>query len=128
MLLLPLRVHWISKYKFIKRCALRFGDAISCPSVTFVNKNCPKNVFSSDLKCNIDWLAWEKLSREKGYFYFIPKCLMGHRIYNESTTSEVLKDNGRTKEDYYILCKFWPKDVAKIIAKIYSNSEKSNGE
>ena len=32
-----------------------------------------KEVFSVDLKCNIDWYAWEKLSREKGYFYFINK-------------------------------------------------------
>ena len=47
---------------------------------------------------------------------------MGHRIYSESTTSEVLKDNGRTGEDYYVLCRFWPKAIAKIIAKVYSNS------
>ena len=53
---------------------------------------------------------------------------MGHRIYSESTTSEVLKDNGRTIEDYKILCKFWPKWIAKIIAKLYANSEKSNNE
>ncbi len=128
VLLFPLRFHRWSNLKYIKRHALRFGCAISCPSVTFVNKNCPKEVFSVDLKCNIDWYAWEKLSREKGYFYFINKPLMGHRIYSESTTSEVLKDNGRTIEDYRILCKFWPKWIAKIIAKVYANSEKSNNE
>lgn len=128
ILLFPLRFHLWSNLKFIKRHALRFGCAISCPSVTFVSKNCPKEVFSVDMKCNIDWYAWEKLSREKGYFYFINKPLMGHRIYSESTTSEVLKENGRTKEDYKILCKFWPKFIAKVIAKVYSNSEKSNDE
>ena len=125
-LLFPLKFHKIANRKFIKRSALRFGDAISCPSVTFVKENIPKEVFSCDLKCNIDWYAWEKLSKLKGYFYYVNKPLMGHRIYNESTTSEVLKDNGRTIEDYKILCKFWPKWIAKIIAKVYSNSEKSN--
>ena len=51
---------------------------------------------------------------------------MGHRIYNESTTSEILKENGRTKEDYEILKKFWPAPIAKLIARIYANSERSN--
>ena len=128
VLLLLLRIHGISNLKFVKRSALRFGCAISCPSVTFVNKNCPKNVFSSDLKCNIDWVAWEKLSKEKGYFYFIPKCLMGHRIYSESTTSEVLKNDGRSIEDYKMFCKFWPSFIAKILTKVYKNAEKSNNE
>jgi hypothetical protein len=53
---------------------------------------------------------------------------MGHRIYAESTTSEVLKDNGRTTEDYIILCKFWPKWIARLIQKAYANSEKSNAK
>lgn len=126
ILLLPLRIKCISKFKFIKRSALRFGDAISCPAVTFVKKNIPEEVFSTDLKCNIDWYAWEKLSHRKGEFYYIPKPLMGHRIYGESTTSEVLKENGRTKEDLEILKKFWPTPIAKLIAKVYANSERSN--
>ena len=126
VLLFLLNFHKISNRKFIKKSALRFGDAISCPAVTFVKDNVPKEIFSSDLKCNIDWYAWEKLSKLDGYFYYINKPLMGHRIYGESTTSEIINDNKRTIEDYEILCKFWPKLIAKIIAKLYSNSEKSN--
>lgn len=125
-LLLKLRIHGWSKTKFIKRSALRYGCAIGCPSVTFVQDNCPNKVFESDMKCDIDWLAWERLSKEKGYFYYIHKPLMGHRIYDESTTSKVLKDNGRTKEDYEMFCKFWPKFIAKRITKFYQKSEKSN--
>lgn len=126
ILLFPLKFHFCSNLKFFKRNSLRFGCAICCPSVTFVSNNCPKEVFSTDLKCNIDWYAWEKLSKEKGYFYFINKHLMGHRIYSESTTSEVLKDNGRTLEDYKMFRKFWPKFIAKILTRLYKNSEKSN--
>ena len=32
----------------------------------------------------------------------------------------------RKKEDQEILMQFWPKSVAKLINKIYSQSEKSN--
>ena len=126
VLLFKLRLHCWSNWKFIKRSALRLGNAISCPAVTFVNDNCPKNVFESDMKCDIDWLAWERLSKEKGYFYYIHKPLMGHRIYIGSTTSAVLKDNGRTKEDLVMFKKFWPKGIAKILTKLYQNSEISN--
>jgi hypothetical protein len=126
VLLFKLRLHGWSNWKYIKRSALRIGNAISCPAVTFVNDNCPKSVFASDMKCDIDWLAWEKLSKEKGYFYYINKPLMGHRIYTGSTTSAVLKDNGRTKEDLIMFKKFWPCWIAKILTKFYQKSEKSN--
>lgn len=126
ILLFPLRFHNISKFKFIKRCALRFGNAICCPAVTFVKKNVPKEIFSSNLKCNVDWYAWEKLSKLNGKFYYINNYLMGHRIYSESTTSEIIRKNTRTIEDYQIFQKFWPKPIAKFITKLYSNSEKSN--
>ncbi len=126
VLLFKLRFHGWSNTKFIKRSALRIGNAISCPAVTFANDNCTKEVFASDMKCDIDWLAWERLSKLKGYFYYIHKPLMGHRIYDESTTSKVLNDNGRTKEDYEMFKKFWPSPIAKLLTKLYQFSEKSN--
>ena len=126
ILLRPLKNHKKAYKLRRKRKVLKYGDAISCPSVTFVKKNVPKEIFACDLKCNIDWYAWEKLSKREGYFYYINKPLMGHRIYGGSTTTEIINDNKRTKEDYFILCKFWPKWIAKIIAKVYSYSEKSN--
>ena len=126
ILLFRLRFHGWSKFKHIKRSSLRYGCAICCPAVTFVMKNCKEKIFESDMKCDIDWLAWERLSKEKGYFYYINKPLMGHRIYNESTTSSVIKDNGRTKEDYEMFKKFWPKFIAKKLTKFYQKSEKSN--
>jgi hypothetical protein len=110
----------------MKRNALRFGNSICCPAVTFVNDNCPKEVFTSKYKCDVDWFAWEKLSKIKGKFIFIRKCLMGHRISEESTTTDIINNGIRTKEDYDILCKFWPKFIAKLINKYYKKSEKSN--
>ena len=78
------------------------------------------------LKCNIDWLGWERLSREKGHFVFINKKLMGHRIHEESTTTDIIKNNIRTVEDAEMFSKFWPKRIVKILNKFYIKSEQSN--
>ena len=126
ILLRPLKNHKNSNKISRKRSALKYGNAISCPAVTFVKANVTKEIFTCDLKCNVDWYAWEKLSKLDGYFYFVNRPLMGHRISTESTTTEIIKDNKRTVEDYFIFCKFWPKWFAKIITKVYSNSERSN--
>ena len=126
ILLFPLRIKSLSKYKFVKRFALRFGNGISCPAVTFVKENCPNEIFKSDYKCNVDWFAWEKLSKLNKRFIYDSKRLMGHRISLESTTTDIINSGVRTKEDYDIYCKFWPKGIAKKLTKVYKNSEKSN--
>ena len=126
ILLLPLRIKKLGKYKFFKRWILRFGNSICCPAVTFVTSNTPKEVFSCDLTCNIDWYAWEKLSKKKECFIYIKDRLMGHRISEESTTTDIINSGVRTKEDMFIFNKFWPKIIATILTKAYRNSEKSN--
>lgn len=126
VLLFPLKIRGLSKYKFFKRWVIRFGNGICCPAVTFVKKNCPKEIFTSDLKCNVDWFAWEKLSKLRGRFLFVNKCLMGHRISESSTTTDIIREGIRTKEDYQMYVKFWPKWIARLLTRVYKNSEKSN--
>lgn len=124
ILLLPLRNG--AKSRFIKRCAIRLGNAICCPAVTF-NKDLVKTpVFNCNFKCNVDWYAWEKLSNKKGDFIYIKDKLMGHRVHEESTTTEIIKDNIRTKEDLEMLKKFWPIPIAKMINHFYKGAEKNN--
>lgn len=126
VLLLPLKLRFLAHTKFIKRLPLRFGCSICCPSVTFVKSKTGCEVFKSDMKCDIDWVAWERLSRKNGRFIYISKPLMGHRVHEDSTTTEIIKENIRTKEDYEMFCKFWPKPIARFINNLYKNSEKSN--
>lgn len=126
ILLTSLKINKLSGIKHLKRNSIRYGNAISCPAVTFVQKNCPKEIFDLNMKCDVDWAAWEKLSKEKGKFIFIQKKLMGHRIDDTTTTSDIINQGIRTKEDLTILENFWPKPIAKIINKIYKNAEKSN--
>ncbi len=126
ILLLPLRLHSFAGLKIMKRSAICFGDAIGCPSVTFVKKSCPKEIFASEMKCDVDWLAWERLSKLKGKFIYINKYLMGHRIHENSTTTEIINNNIRIEEDYIMFKKFWPNCIAKILVKLYAVSEKNN--
>lgn len=128
ILLFPLRFKILSKFKFFKRFVLKFGNAICCPAVTFVKDNVPKDKFKCDMKCDVDWYAWEKLSRLKGSFIYIKDKLMGHRIHEDSTTTEIIHNNIRTQEDLEMFKKFWPISIAKKMNHFYKNSEKSNNE
>lgn len=127
ILLFPQRSKILSSTKFGKRLSLRFGCPICCPAVTFVKKNInDKDIFKCSFLCNVDWYAWEKLSRKKGKFTFVNKSLMGHRVHEESTTTEIINDRIRTKEDLIMFDKFWPHFVSKFINKFYVKAEDSN--
>src|SRR5574344_493324 len=117
-----------SNKKSKKRAVLKYGCSIGCPSVTFNINRIKYPVFDSDFKCDVDWNAWERLSKLDGKFIYINKYLMGHRIHEDSTTTEIIHDNIRTKEDLVMFKRFWkhPSFVAKIINKFYKYSEINN--
>ena len=77
-------------------------------------------------RSNIDWDLTERLSRRDGYFIFVPKVAMAHRIHEGSTTNGLIRDTGRGKEDLEMLMRFWPRRVAYAIAGIYSRAEAEN--
>ena len=126
LLLFPLRGKLFRASKFVRRRSLSLGNGICCPSVTFAVNNLPDPVFRVHFRSDEDWEAWERISRLDGEFIYCPKILMGHRIHEESETSAILGDNARYREDYEMFCKFWPKQIAKVLVKFYSKSEKSN--
>ena len=39
--------------------------------------------------------------------------------------ADILESNARGKEDLYMLEKFWPKPIARLIDRLYSTNEKS---
>ena len=126
MMLLPLRPRWTSDSIFLRRRVLSFGSPISCPTVSYFLPNLPQKIFAADYKSDLDWQAWEKISRLKGDFLFCKEICMYHRIHEESTTTEVLQKHGRHREDLEMFMKFWPKIIAHILEWFYQNSEKSN--
>lgn len=125
-LLLPLRFPCFWNNKFIRRRILSLGSAICCPAVTLVKNNVSMPLFENNMKSNIDWQAWELLSRRTGAFVYIPQAHMQHRIHQESTTSELLENSERREEDLMVFRKFWPEPIAQMIEKIYQKGEKSN--
>ena len=127
ILLSSLLIKKLSGFKFLKRNVLRLGNSICCPAVTYVKNNNLGELFTSDFKSNVDWDLWERLSKKKGKFIFINKKLMGHRVDESTTTTSTIKEGIRTKEDLIILRRFWSNGVAKIINRLFSYSEKSNG-
>lgn len=126
LMLFPLRSKLCWTQRFVRRRILSLGSAICCPSVTFVKKHLPEVVFESGYKSDLDWQAWEKLSRLKGSFVYCNEVLMLHRIHEESATTQIIADSNRTKEDYDMYCKFWPKWIAKCLIKVYEKSQDSN--
>ena len=109
-----------------RRLMLSFGDPICCPSVTYVRSMINRHPFCSGLLASLDWQQWEALSKEKGSFAYCNSPLMAHRIHEESETSRVISKYSRTEEDFAMYRKFWPEPVARLLAKLYSASEKSN--
>lgn len=112
--------------RFVRRFVLSIGDPICCPSVTYVKEKVGDNPFVTKYANSCDYKAMVDLSAKEGAFICIPRQLMAHRIYPESATTLNLSEHIRQKEDFEILCEFWPKPIARVINKIYATSEKSN--
>lgn len=126
IMLFPLRITFLQRVRFIRRRILSLGSVICCPSVTFVKENLPEIIFEPGYRSNVDWEAWEKLSKLKGSFVYCNDILMLHRIHPESATTAIIADRDRTKEDYEMFLKFWPEKIAGLIEFFYRYGEKSN--
>lgn len=126
LMLSPLKIKAFWKSRFVRRRILSLGCPICCPAVSFVKLKVGKNPFTNDFLSDIDWQQWEIQSRKKGSFVYNSKPLMCHRIHEESATTEIIGDNKRSHEDLQMFKCFWPEPVARLIAKAYSKSEKSN--
>lgn len=126
IMLFPLRSRKMQKIRFVRRRILSLGSPICCPSVSFIKENLPEEVFISQYRSDVDWQAWERISKLDGAFVYCKDVLMYHRIHEESATTAIIADNDRTKEDYEMFCKFWPKTVARVIEHFYRKGEDSN--
>lgn len=126
ILLFPLRWKCFQNSRFVRRRSLSLGSGICCPAVTYAVRHLPDPVFRVHFRSAEDWEAWERLSKLKGTFVYDPEIRMGHRIHEESETSLILGDHARNQEDYEMFCRFWPKGIARILAKFYARSESSN--
>ena len=110
----------------IRRAVLSMGNPIMCPTVMYCTKNLPDPVFVPGLISNLDWEAWEKLSRMEGSFIYEPAVLLLHRIHEGSVTSLAIREKIRKQEDWIMFRKFWPEWFVKIWIRLYVFGEKGN--
>lgn len=122
--LFPLRI--FRKSKFIKRRVLSLGCSICCPSVTVNKKITGENPYKTELKCDLDWDTWDKMTSYDANFLYIPKELMQHRIHEESETSNLIENNIRLEEDLLMLKRYWPEPIAKFLMRFYKKAIKTN--
>lgn len=125
-LLKPLEIQCLQGATAVKRGVISLGNSICCPSVTYCMDALPKPVFSSGMRSNLDWEAWERLSRLKGEFVYDKRIGMYHRVHEGSETSACIVDDTRTKEDLMMLKKFWPDPIANLINKVYAKAQRYN--
>lgn len=128
LLLLPLRIPRLQHSRLIKRRCLSLGNPICCPSVTYCMERLTTPVFQIQYGSNLDWQTWADLAKEDGSFVYIHKVLMYHRIHQDSTTSGLIENHQRTKEDHEMLRQFWPAFLANILSKFYGKGETLNSK
>lgn len=122
IMLLPLRFlggnrgHW-------KRGIQLLGNPITHPTVVCVKDRLPDKPFDERYKADMDWDLFERLSRQKGSFVYVPDILLYHRMNDQNQTAQLLKTtNDRYSEDLEILSRFWPRFIARIIMRFYKKS------
>lgn len=111
--------------RWSKTNLLRFGSPIPCPSVTLKNRT-SGSAFETGFRLNMDWAAWLRMAHEPGSFVWVKRELMHHRIHEDSETSDGIKVGYRSIEDFDILCRIWPKPIARMITKTYSIAYRNN--
>ena len=126
LMLSPMLLPGSKGNRIVRRRILSLGSAICCPSVTLVRDNLTEPIFENNMKSNIDWQAWEKISKQQGEFVYVPKPSMLHRIHEDSETSRLIREMERNEEDMMVYRKFWPEPIVRLLEKVYRMAEKSN--
>jgi hypothetical protein len=111
---------------FRKKGVIAFGSPIPAPGVLYNLDRLSGFRFSGDFSINMDWDAWSRMADMDGRFVYVKKVLMKHRIHSGSATTEGLKRNLRQSEDLRMFRRFWPRPLARMIARCYAASYRSN--
>lgn len=110
----------------LKRAVLRFGNSIPCPAVPLHKALVPDFRFRTDMRTNMDWIAWLSLASRPGKFAYLRKPRLLHRIHSDSETTACISDGVRESEDYEIFSMLWPAPVATALTRLYGNSYATN--
>ena len=116
----------IHRSRFWKRMPLIFGNAVSCPTVSFNMRKLGRVTFDHSFSVNLDWAQWLALADQPGEFVFVPHVLVAHRIGESMETAKAIMDNRRYQEDFRIFESIWGGKMAAMIMKFYRLAYGSN--
>jgi glycosyltransferase involved in cell wall biosynthesis len=123
----PLKYNWMARSKFWKKKVLSLGNSICCPAVTYRKSKLGNSFFTSELKFNIDWDTFYKISEMEGAFLYVDKPLTYYRVHDGATSKEWIVDHKREKDDIYMFRKFWPNWLVNIIMHFYKKAYETYG-
>lgn len=124
LLLWPMKNRRLSSTVFGKRICQCLGNPITHPSVTYIKSEMPEDCFLGQYEADMDWDLWERLSRQPGSFVYVDEILFYHRMHDGTATARLIESsNNRLKEDYELLCRFWPAWIAKVIMHFYKKAQ-----
>lgn len=127
LLRLGLRIPRLNHLSWVKMSALRFGNAICCPSCTY-RKEPAEEFFSSDFQFVLDWDKLISLAEKPGRFICAETPLLLHRLHSDAATNACMKDSRRFREEMQIFEQLWPKPVAGVLMRYYRKAYDSYEE
>lgn len=125
IMLIPMLIKPLMRHGHLKRFIQLLGNPITHPTVVCVKKEMPEPCFKEEYAASMDWDLWERLSRQKGSFVYVPDVLLYHRMNSDNQTSVLFRtSNARYNEESEIFSRFWPKWIVKILMHFYSGTQK----
>lgn len=122
LLRMPLKNRALSEKKCVKKMILSLGNSICCPTVAYNIEKTGKEIFTSNMKFNIDWDTFLKYAGYSGRFVYVDKPLVNYRVHAGATTKECMESNLRIEEDTLMFNKFWPRRITKMIMHFYKGA------
>ena len=132
LLRLPLRFRRYAHLTWVKRLALRFGNAVICPSVSYRKRTveemmrhcCPERSgpFSETRKFILDWEFLFDYAAAGGRWICDETPRMFYRVHSGAATAACIKDHAREREEQEMFRKLWPQKAADLILRYYGRS------
>lgn len=115
----PLRNHRQAHRQSVKLRALKWGNAIGCPTCTYNTKYCSAPLFDNDYKFVIDWATLIRLARSEGRFICLEKSLMAYRVHAGAETMSNILNHNREKEEREIFEQLHGRTIASVLMHFY---------
>ncbi len=128
ILSMPMLIPFLSNKECAKKITLSLGNSICCPTVTYDRNTIQdSDIFTSELRYDLDWDTFWKFAQRKGRFIFNPNKLVYYRVHDLATSKLCIENSVRERDDMYMFSKIFSPSIAKIIMKFYKKAYMNYG-